>query len=59
MKYGEMPPVPQYTAQVKGDTGRYEVWGINWYSHKVCITRAGEQEWISIEKVKLTIAEPR
>lgn len=54
MKYGDMPSQQKYTAQVKGDAGQYEVWGINWYSQQVCIFRAGELEWMDIKKIKLT-----
>jgi hypothetical protein len=57
MKYGDMPPVPKYTAQVKGDAGVYDVWGFNWYSYHVCISRAGVQEWVCAKKVKLTLIQ--
>lgn len=49
-KYGNMPEMPEYKAQVKGDAGRYTVYGIDWMNHKVLLDRAG-LEWTDIAKV--------
>lgn len=49
-KYGNMPPIPQYSAKVKGDAGTYKVWGIDWMNHRVLLDRAG-LEWTPIKNV--------
>lgn len=48
--YGHMPPAPDYSAKVKGDTGTYKVWGIDWMNHRVLLDRAG-LEWHPIKNV--------
>ncbi len=49
-KYGNMPVAPNYTAKVKGDSGTYKVWGIDWMNHRVLLDRAG-LEWTPIKNV--------
>lgn len=49
-KYGNMPPAPTFQAKVKGDSGVYKVWGIDWMNHRVLLDRAG-LEWTPIDKV--------
>ena len=51
-KYGTMPPVPAYTAKIKGDAGTYKVWGFDWLNHRVLVDRAG-LVWLAIDKVAL------
>lgn len=55
-KYGNMPAATNLIAQVKGNGGRYKVWGIDWLNHRVLIDRAG-YEWTDIAKVALSEAE--
>lgn len=49
-KYGNIPPVPEYRAKVKGDAGTYHVLGIDWMNRMVLLDRAG-LEWTSIKNV--------
>ncbi len=51
-KYGRLPPVPTFTAKVRGDAGVYKVWGIDWLNQRVLVERAG-LEWIPAEKIAL------
>lgn len=55
-KYGIMPAGLGLEARVRGDAGRYKVWGVDWLHHRVLVDRAG-LEWISIEKVALEPAD--
>jgi hypothetical protein len=58
-KYGTMPEKPNQLAfcKIKGDAGTYEVWGIDWFNHRVLVFRAGENEWLSIAKVQFLAEE--
>lgn len=51
-KYGRLPPVPTFTAKVRGDAGVYKVWGIDWLNQRVLVERAG-LEWVPAEKIAL------
>ena len=46
-------------AKIKGDAGVYNVWAINWLHLKVLVCRACGNEWVSMEKVTLTIDETK
>jgi hypothetical protein len=56
-KYGNMPPVPEYRATVKGDAGVYHVLGIDWMNRMVLLDRAGT-EWTPIKNVAFDPPRP-
>ena len=46
------------SARIKGDTGTYEVWIIDWYNLRVYVNRACGLEWVNMDKVSLNVIEP-
>jgi len=54
-KYGIMPEQSSNltSCKIKGDAGTYALWGIDWINQRVLVSRAGEYEWLSIEKVQV------
>ncbi|WP_137887663.1 hypothetical protein [Pseudomonas sp. 2FE] len=52
-QYGNLPLRPSYTAKIQGDSGVYDVWGIDWYNERVQVYRAPVLEWVPISQVNL------
>jgi hypothetical protein len=44
---------PEIKVKIKGDSGIYTVWGIDWLNHKMLIERACGYERISFDKLKI------
>jgi len=49
--YGIHPSRPEYVAKIKGDAGRYPIWGLDWYNNRAIVSRAGALELISFDKI--------
>lgn len=52
-KYGIMPAPLPFRAKIKGDSGTYQLLGVDWRNNQVLLDRTCIPEWVSIEMVSL------
>lgn len=48
---------PEIIVKIKGDAGRYTVWGIDWLNHKILVERACGYEYVSFDNITILESE--
>ena len=52
-----MKDKPTIIVKIKGDAGKYTVWGIDWLNHKMLIERSCGYEQVPFEKITIIESE--